>query len=178
MYPDQKRFDFVFVRSCIKYLTKRLRKRDLFVAEMGGYQGELAYEILKDFSPITWSNFEIIPHRRVCELAQYDYEEIVLTKPLWLEKIDLKNCDVFIMSDTIEHFSDEEANETFNMLQRFNIKSVIIKSPLNPSGQTWDNYNGSHLLRLGSNHLKAILGKDYRLVKEIFDCFFWIRRGL
>jgi len=113
-----------------------------------------------------------------CELAQYDYKEIVLTKPLWLEKIDLKNCDVFIMSDTIEHFIDEEANKIFNMLQKSNVKSVIIKSPLLPSGQTWHNYHGSHVLRLGSNQLKTILGKDYRLVKEISDCFFWVKRGL
>jgi len=176
MYPVQKHFDFLFVKSCVRYLIKRLRKKDLFVAELGGYQGELAYEILKSFPLITWRNFDIIAHRRVCELTRYDYEETVLTKPLWSAKIDLKNCDIFVMSDTIEHFNDEEAKRIFNMVKEFNVKSIIIKSPLTPNGQTWHNYKGSHLLRLGSNQLKAILAKDYRLVKEISDCFFWVRR--
>jgi hypothetical protein len=177
-YPNQKRFDLLFVRSCIKYLTRRLQKKDLFVAELGGYQGELAYEILKSFSLITWKNIEIIPHKRVCELAQFDYEEIVLTKPFWLEKINLKNCDVFIMSDSVEHFNDEEAKKIFNIINKYNIKSVIIKSPLNSKGQKWYNYCGSHLLRIGSNQIKKIMKREYRLVKEYDDCFFWVKRDL
>jgi len=169
-------FDAPFVKSCLRYLTKRLGRKDLFVAEMGGAQGELAYEILKNFPEITYRNYDIIPFWRVRELSQYNYEQIVLTKHLWLEKIDLKGCDVFIMSDVIEHFTDEEAIKILNMLNALNVKSIIIKSPLSPDGETWDNYFGSHLLRMGSNQLISILGRDYQLKRKYYDCYFWIRR--
>jgi hypothetical protein len=69
-------------------------------------------------------------------LSQYNYQEAVLNKPFWLTEIDLGNCEVFIMSDTIEHFTDDEAKRILDFIRSFKVKSIIIKSPLTPNGQT------------------------------------------
>jgi hypothetical protein len=47
------------------------------------------------------------------------------------------------MSDVIEQFTDEEAIKILNTLNSHNVKSIIIKSPLSPDWETWDNYFGS-----------------------------------
>lgn len=178
MYPEQDRFDTNFVLTCIDEIIGH-NGHFLRVHELGGYQGELAWEILSKRPRITWTSFDIIKHKIIPEL-QNNFSEYVLNKQLWKSNIGLEG-HVFISMHTLEHFSNTEFLELLDYLFKQNIKYLILQLPVKPEGHSWKNYFGSHLLTYGSDKIKELLGKRYMLVREVAKgermedgwCSFW-----
>lgn len=168
-YPEQSYFDSMFFLSCIEKVKHELGRNPKIV-ELGGYDGKLAYEILKKHSGINWLNIEIIRHdvNVVPELKNYDYTEHVLfnAKQVYDEKLDLSGFDVFISSDTIEHLSNNELIKLYNYLVETNIKYLMLKINVYQNGQSWEGYGGTHLLTFGVNQLKKIFKEHYEMVEE------------
>jgi len=164
-YPLQSRFEKRFFVNCFKHVVKTL-KRNLFVVELGGFEGALALEILKMYPTMQWLNVEIIKHTMKRGLEKYRYTEHVLSEQLWREKLDLRKYDVFVSSHTLEHLSNVQVKRLFEYLILNNMQYLILDIPVRPNGQTWYKYSGTHVLMMGSNHLKKLLISSYVLVFE------------
>ena len=164
--PHQTRFSKTFFVNCFKYIVKILRRGNLKVLELGGYEGELALQILKIYPGIQWLNVEIVKHRMKKDLANYSYREHVLSDQLWNEKLNVRGYDVFASSHTLEHLSDMQVKLLFHYLVSNSIRYLILQLPIQAKGQTWQGYGGAHVLRMGSNQIKKLLTPSYCLVYE------------
>lgn len=165
-YPYQKRFNQQWVLGCFKGVVYSLSRNDFKVVELGGFDGSLALEVLKRYPRLRWLNIEVIKHKMVAGLEKYKYREHELSKQLWEEGLDLTKYDVFVASHVLEHIADYEFKKLLAFLNANQIEFLIMDIPIAPNGQTWDGYNGSHVLQLGSNQVKAFLAASHVLVKE------------
>jgi len=143
-----------------------MKRLDLKVVELGGYEGELALQILEIYPKIQWLNVEIIKHRIKRGLENYRYREHVLSNQLWNEKLELRGYDVFVSSHTLEHLNAVQVKHLFHYLIGNKIEYLILQTPVKANGQTWQGYGGAHVLRMGSNHMKKMLNPSYCLVCE------------
>jgi len=169
-YPEQKFWDktfLSFLKDSLKDATLYFNRNTLNVMEFGGYDGELAFNILKANPCFSWANIEIIEHEKHEGLELYDYKEYVFSSFLWQVKPDVSSCDVFVSSDALEHITNNEFSELLYYLADNKIKFLILGIPVKPEGQTWEGYYGSHLLTYGSNIIKERLNQlGYVLVRE------------
>ena len=179
LFPEDGRgdlFDSRFVLECFKQLPKG---KTLNVAELGGYQGELARHIIRAYL-VNWVSFDIIPHTVPRDIQQ-SFAEHVLTKELWQTRINLSYVDVFVCMHTLEHFSNTEFEKLISFIIKQKIPHLILQIPLEPEGQSWKNYLGAHVLTYGSVKVKELLMPHYRLVSEVAKgrkiregwCSFW-----
>jgi len=158
--------DLRFFLRCIEKTIKKLDRR-LKIAEYGGRDGGLAREIMKKHPATCWVNYEIIPHQPVPGLEKHDYVEHVLEKELWLEKPDMAGFDVFASCNTLEHISSNQLYALFNYVYSQRVPYLLLRVSTSPRGEDWKDYNGSHVLRAGTNEVKKLLRKrGYRLVEE------------
>lgn len=162
MFPDQGRSDGKFVFDSLKTIDQPFS-----VAELGGYQGELASQMFQKFPNMRWVSFDIIPHKIVSELHKYKFSEYVLQQQLWHNLIDLTGFQAFISMHTLEHFSNTEFLEWVDYIFTQNIPHLILQLPVQLEGQSCENYFGSHLLTYGSDKIKELLGKRYKLLSEV-----------
>lgn len=91
---------------------------NLNVAELGGYDGTHAYQVLKLFPHVSWVNYDIsqvAANLTRPELADYNYRVVVLNKPF--TEYDLGNFNLFYSSKTLEHMRFEEVGQTLTAAQ-------------------------------------------------------------
>lgn len=186
-FPDgAEPFDGQFVLDCIDEIISD-NGHYLRVHELGGYRGELAWEVLSKHPRITWTSFDIIKHDILPELPD-NFSECVLEKELWETNIGLEG-DVFISMHTLEHLSDADFDKLLAYILKQKITHLILQLPIQPEGQTWANYLGAHVLTYGSNKIKKLLEPRYKLVREVPRdesgedirkwggwCSFWVRK--
>jgi len=169
-YPEQKFWHktfLSFLNDCLKDITLYFNRNTLNVMEFGGYNGELAFNILKENPCFSWANIEIIKHKQHEGLELYDYQEYVFSSFLWRKKPNVSNCDVFVSSDALEHITNNEFSELLCYVAENKIKFLVLGIPVKVEGQSWKGYYGSHLLTYGSNAIKEKLEKHgYVLVRE------------
>lgn len=170
-------FDSRFVLECFKQLPQT---KTLNIAELGGYQGELAHHITQHFN-VNWVSFDIIPHKILPDLDPSVFAEYVLSKQLWQTGINLRYVDAFISMHTLEHFSNDEFTQLISYIVKQKIPYLILQIPLESEGQSWKNYLGAHVLTFGSLKVKQMLEPYYVLVSEVAKgrkvregwCSFW-----
>lgn len=163
-YPTQIYFDKDFVKQAFTFVEQAN------VVELGGYQGELAYAMFQEHPELQWVNMEIIPHKPVEGLEKFQYKEVVLERQFWEdESVNgfLEGSNVFIISDTLEHFADSEVVKIFKKVREAKISLLVLKTQCKEFGQLWHFYNGSHLMQFGRYHLRELLkGFGYECVLE------------
>lgn len=171
-------FDSRFVLECFKQLPQG---KTLNIAELGGYQGELARHVILADHLVNWASFDIIPHKILPDLDPAWFAEYVLSKELWQTNINLSYVDAFISMHTLEHFSNAEFTHLIDYIVNQKIPYLIFQIPIEPEGQSWKNYLGAHVLTFGSLKVKEILAPYYTLVSEVAKgrkiregwCSFW-----
>jgi len=162
VFPQEDEvFDTEFVLQCLQQIPQK----NLRIAELGGYQGELAQHIIKELH-IPWVSFEIIPHK-IPKNIENLFTEYILSKELWQTNLDLSKITAFISMHTLEHFSDQEFIELVKYLVHWKVPYLIFQMPIQPEGQTWRNYYGAHVLKMGSTQVKKLLAPHYRLKAEV-----------
>jgi hypothetical protein len=165
-YPGQKYYDKGFFLNCITLASEELGKANLRVAELGGYNGELALEILTVIPSLNWLNIEIIAHQPVNGLEHFSYREHVLSSQLWDEHLNLSDRDVFVSGDTLEHFSNDEFEKIIGYLETQRIRYLVLKIPIYPEGQTWNGVSAAHLLTMSVEQAAGVISKFYVLLSE------------
>jgi hypothetical protein len=127
---------------------------------------------------LDWLNIEIIGHEPVKGLENYSYREHVLSRQIWEENLDLSDRDLFISSDTLEHFTDDEFEKIVDYLGMQHIRFLSLKVPIVSGGQRWDGVSASHLLNMGVEEAKERISRYYVLISDSFGWLsFWQARN-
>lgn len=122
----------------------------LEVLEVGGWDGELAVEMLSRPLRIgLWTNIEI------CRGAVLNSKEHILFSNIhpnkWVWDLLMpywSSCNVFVCSHCIEHMKQHQLQMLVASLTKF--KHCYIESPLPPTENVnWSGYRGSHILEVG-----------------------------
>jgi hypothetical protein len=184
-YPVQKHCNLDFVIKCFRRIISETGRDQLRVAELGGYNGELALDVFRVFPRLDWLNIEIIAHNPVNDLKNYQYAEYVLSAQIWEEGLDLRDRDVFVSVNTLEHFPDNEMREIVEYLSKNRPRYLVLSVPTVFGGLNWNGYFGSHLLEMGKDRVKALLSESYVILMEesqaisyFFHLISSLRRGI
>lgn len=164
--PDQHFFHLPFIEQSFATIIGETGRDDLNVVELGGYDGTLALRILENHPALNWLNVDILPHKPVAGLEGKHYRLHVLSKQIWDEKPDIKPCDVFVSSETLEHFSNHEFQRIMQFITGNNATYLILQVPMLNQPYSWQGEKSAHVLTLTQTNVKTILRKDYELLAE------------
>jgi hypothetical protein len=147
-----------------------LKDKELRVIELGGYQGELAHEILRKHPNIEkWDNYEISDRadtHQVCNDPRYD--PIVLEDFIWNDPpasitfkapgASLRKYNTFVSSHTIEHITGDNFKALVDTVIRY-MDYCILEAPLSEQQMPniWKGYDGTHIQELAWNDIITIL---------------------
>lgn len=124
------------------------------IVELGGWDGALAAQILErwDDNITSWVNYDITPNvQQVC--AHKAYSRVVLED--WPWNMDVSG-DLLIASHVLEHMRMSEVEALFS---RWDVKAAHIDVPILPFARSWDGYEGTHILEVGSTEFLARLAQ-------------------
>lgn len=149
IYPDQNRYNIERIRVFF-YLVAHL-KRSIGVLEIGGWKGQLAKQMLKEFPSIKrWHNVEIskvVADETACHSKRYIAE--VLPDFFWKATFDARLYDVLILSHVIEHMKGENLKGILEKTP--SIKYLYIAAPIEQKTEDvdWKGFVGTHILEIG-----------------------------
>lgn len=151
LHPNQQHFDAV---ACEAFLEQR---QPLTVVEVGGWDGALAALMLDAVPSIrSWVNYDITPGvKQVCDHPAYRLEVL----DGWPWEIDV-TADCLVASHVFEHMVSADVAA---LVDRWDVASVFVDCPVPRQARSWDGYDGSHVLEVGSLallELFASLGYD------------------
>jgi len=159
LWPMQRQVKY---KEYIKFFKSL--DRELNVCELGGYDGFLAKQILTIYPDIHWHNTDIISHVPVDGLDGYNYTELVLGAPFYM--YGWKSFDVFVSSDTIEHFANEEVDK---ILSRVNgIKYLMMEIDIPEHGTDWKDNVSTHVCTYGWEDIDRQLD-NYKIIADLSD---------
>jgi hypothetical protein len=164
-YPIQRHYNVDFVIDSFRRIVSETGRDQLRIAELGGYNGGLALQVLRVFPRLHWTNIEIIKHTSVSDLRNYQYCEYVLSKQIWEEMLDISDRDVFVSVNTLEHFPNNEMKNIVDYLSK-NRPTYLLLSIPTVGGLSWNGYGGSHLLMMGREEVKGLLSGSYAIMVE------------
>lgn len=111
------------------------------VAELGGWDGALAGEMLARHPIELWTNYDLVVVPQVCASPRYRLQ--ALTRPLWDAPVE---ADAFVAMHVIEHV---KAIELARLVAQLRVRECLIESPLEDGPTDWSGYSGTHVLELG-----------------------------
>jgi hypothetical protein len=160
--PHQRQYTY----DEVSYPFERLKDKNLWVIEFGGYQGELAHQILRKYDNIKlWDNYEITDRAlkyRICNDERY--HPIVLDGFIWDYASGTHGIpgvyNLFISSHTIEHITGHDFQKLVDKVIR-HVDYCILEIPLpmdmSKGVETWNNYDGTHIQDLSYTKIVNIL---------------------
>jgi hypothetical protein len=170
--------------KCFETLFTEFARPNCIVFEVGGWKGELAKKCLEKFEINAWVNMEFcqtaieqtvsMPEGRGTYYpVQPDCFEWFKGEPNFF----LAGAfDVFVSAHTIEHFSDEHLAQLLDFTK--NIPIVMLEAPISNEGNSWNDYVGTHILKMGWNAINEIMKKNrYEPLQVTEHCWLY-RRAL
>jgi len=156
--PHQRQYTIEHVEAPFR---NQLRDKYLWVIEFGGYQGELAHQLLLKYDNVkSWTNYEIserVLTHQVCNDPRYT--PILITDFIWNKPPPLI-YNTFVSSHTIEHITGDDFKKLVDKVIR-HCDYVILEIPLpidmSRGAKTWHNYDGTHIQDLSWNDIVTIL---------------------
>jgi len=162
-HPEQQHFDLDAAVEAFKLVDE-----DSFtVAELGGWDGALAGELIARFPILRWINWDIVAvEPQVC--VDHRYFAVELDDWFWSER---QSADVFVATHMIEHIRASELEELFDCLD---VGYIYLEAPLTNEGQQWAGYRGSHILELGWREVtKLLTDRGYEPIYSGAICGMW-----
>ena len=165
-FEDNQKFHSDFYEICQEqkfYTSPQIEGfLDLYqpstVVEIGGWRGELAQEYLNDYENYnftSWTNYELCKEAvRDSRCTDIRYHAVALSDYLW--NGPRISADSFIAAHVIEHLSPDELEKLVGLLD---VDSVYFEAPLLEPGQTWDGYDGSHILSFSWDDVHALMDR-------------------
>jgi hypothetical protein len=143
-YPEQKHYSSEHVARAIEDTLPTS------VFELGGWDGELAAEMLDRYPTIhSWTNYEICKEAaQAGDQRHPKYYAANLTDFYWEYGKHGKGwrCDLFVASHTIEHISANDLDKTVNATDA---KAFFFDAPLLDWPINWMGSTTSHVLEIG-----------------------------
>lgn len=169
-YPDQKKFN---LQAMNKFLD--LLSGDIAVAELGGWNGELAANAISKCPRITkWVNYEIcesVIDKSVCKNDKY--RAIVMHDFVW-NAGEIEKGNTFVASHVIEHIKTRDLMLLLNKMKH--VTHMYLEAPIGESAvnHDWSGYLGTHILEIGWAQIASILnglGFSILLIDKDVRCF-------
>jgi Fe-S-cluster containining protein len=176
-FPQQEGYDAsFFLRAFRRLADAGFNLSDTKVAELGPFRGELAAICLKQFRVKRWFGYEIsrwAVERTRTDAKERGFANFAVRDQFW--KLDVSAFNIFISSDTIEHFSDEHAK---NILSAACDQADVLMLQIDckPKGASWKGYNGTHKIEMTIDDVVLYLaGKGFHLVERSGIRLFMVR---
>ncbi len=147
-YPSQKsftveNFDWLFSEQDPPYPK---------VLEIGPWKGELALQMMSKYNVGRWHGIDLCQAAIDKTLPMIGYTVINPYQFEWFNKDSLmSDFDICVSAHTIEHLSDEHLLQLLNYLKF--IPKIMLEAPINMDENNWDNYVGTHILKMGWNQI-------------------------
>lgn len=128
------------------------------VIELGGWDGELALNMLENYPRIdSWMNYEICrgavaaskPHPRYAGLHPND----------WVWNIAIPRADLLVAAHVIEHMRLDNVKALIAKVRNAGVTACYVECPISAEPTDWTGYNGSHILEVGWNGLDEVFAK-------------------
>lgn len=136
LYPYQQHFTLTHICQAFEYAQPRV------VAELGGWNGRLAAEMLSRFDLASWINYDIVDVAQATTDSRY--RQCVLTDYLW--NLEPVQADIFVATHTIEHLKLDDLRL---LVYGLDCEHVFFEAPLQSEPTDWRGYAGSHVLEVG-----------------------------
>ncbi len=165
-WPVQQSFTFSNFNSLFANIGGSVN-----VVELGGWKGELAGRCLAKFPIATWTNLDFCG-AAIGKTVTTDsrYSAYLQNSPTWFRSPRASHFDVCVSAHMIEHLSDEHLLELLDWIK--GIPVVMFEAPISYGDNNWDNYPGTHILKMGWNRINDemhVRGYDFESVNP--DCF-------
>jgi hypothetical protein len=166
-FPEQEHHSPEWVK---RLLAIAVENNASTVAEIGGWRGELAQKMFDEFD-LDWTNYDYCaPAIRNSVFSHEKYHPIVLDRELW--EFDHIPGDIFVAAHVIEHLKERDLRA---LMSKVDARWVYFEAPLLGPGQTWDGYQGDHILEVGWDDVHALMREcgfeliEFNLWKQDFD---------
>jgi Fe-S-cluster containining protein len=167
-FPQQEGYDAAFFLHVFQRLQMAGFALEVMkVSELGPFRGELAGICLKQFKLRAWAGYEIsrwAVERTRPDAKKLGFYNIAIGNQFW--DMDLPCFDIFVSSDTIEHFTDEDAKKIFDTAcVRADI--LMLQIDCKPKGASWRGYDGTHIIEMTTEDIIEYLSsKGFVLVER------------
>jgi glycosyltransferase involved in cell wall biosynthesis len=145
-YPEQASYTLPLVQRWIENYVPKPR----IILEIGGWRGDLADAILKDYDFIhRWDNYDVISDQSTQKCHHEYYQQIPLSNYIWNLKTDSK-YNALIASHMIEHIKWRELVLLIHWIPE-NIKTILFEAPIAQSAENfdWTGHYSTHILEKG-----------------------------
>jgi len=164
-YPNQgSHYCLPAVLKAIEEVKQKLNKNVLRIIELGGYQGELAFDVLTCYPNFIYVNYDfcsIAIQRTKPKLKGYKFWNVRLKKPFW--QIPIQKYDLFITSHTLEHMINEEVFKILNHIKQ--TPFIYVQMPIRHIG--YDGVGAGHICSLSwlqiEKHLNSLGYKNVEM---------------
>lgn len=179
-FPQQEGYDAsFFLRAFGRLKDAGMNLEIAKVGELGPFRGELAAICLKRFKVRRWFGYEIsrwAVERTRPEAKKRGFTNVAIDRQFW--DLDLPCFDIFVSSDTIEHFSDEHAKKILDSACD-HADVLMLQIDCKPKGASWKGYNGTHKIEMTIDDIIGYLStKGYLLVERSGIRIFMVRSGM
>jgi hypothetical protein len=154
LYPVQRHFD---ANACSEFIDLTPGTR---VLEIGGWDGELAREVLGSHDLLrSWENVEICKEVRDHPVFRDTrYTARATSDFAWVCGCYDHIADTLVMSHVAEHMRWKELQALLSDMPK--VRAIYLASPLPQDGSApdWTGYPGTHILEVGWDSISAFLG--------------------
>lgn len=162
VYPDQSCYN----RAAVAAFLETLMAHGVFpfILEIGGWKGELARDMLTQFSDMRgWHNVEICreaKEKNICTDSRYTYDTMSdffwKVRPGWI-----RMCNTLVLSHVVEHMRLDDFAGTIAHCAANGIDYLYLDIPhiTEDSHKAWAGWANTHVLEGGWNDLETILSK-------------------
>lgn len=129
-------------------------RKSLRILELGTYSGELALHALKRHPDFSWTGYDIAPVGPVKGLEELNFHLHQLDDDFCSMKLERNYYDVFITSDTLEHFLLGEVNDILRKVSDIRHQIHVVDFA---RGE-----RDTHMLNLDEGKFLMVFGEHFR----------------
>lgn len=155
-----------FTLEKIKNVFNKTELEVIKIVELGCHDGQLAKEILKEYSNIqSWIGYDICysaVNRSRLNVHDDRFTAIALND--WFFNIELPKFNIFVCSHTLEHLNMDQVIKTLDHAK--NAKEIILEIPVYDVGRSWRYSKSTHVLTENRETIRKIL------TERNYTCFY------
>jgi len=145
-YPDQ---GYCSLDLMSKFLEKYQRVTS--VVELGGWDGAVAGQMLRNFDLECWVNYEIAQVDQVCQDERY---RCIVPENDWSWNIfGAFHADAFVASHSLEHLTLDHLRDLMRAIQ---CEYAYVDVPLSEEGEDWTYSTTTHALELSIGEFDSL----------------------
>lgn len=154
-HPDQSQHN----KEVVSYFLNSIDAPYLSVLEMGGWNGELAQDMLfKHPNILRWDNYEITHYAQEWSICKDSRYSVNIPNDFIWNIVLPEHYNIFLSSHTIEHIKGKDFITLIENLPQ-TIQYIYLEAPisLSSTNRDWTGDFSTHILELGWKQITEIL---------------------